>query len=122
LRLGVLDRVGPWYSADLREQIQTFKQFMMASMATMKKQVRDIDFLLMVGELFTLVAYGQLILENRKIYEVEDDVIDQIFDVMTRDFWRFALTIYGKPIATAQQEEICLKMIRRPVVGAALSD
>jgi acyl-CoA dehydrogenase len=38
---------------------------------------------------------------------------------MIRDFSRFALTIYGKPIATAQQQEICLKMIRRPVVDTA---
>jgi hypothetical protein len=32
--------------------------------ATNKQQIKDIDFLLIVGELFTLVAYGQLILES----------------------------------------------------------
>ena len=102
-----------------REQIDVFKEFLMASLATMKEQGKDIDFLLMVGELFTLVAYGQLILENKKIYQVGDDLIDQIFGVLIRDFSRFSLTIYGKPITTEDQQKICLRMIRRPVVDTA---
>jgi acyl-CoA dehydrogenase len=100
-----------------KEQIAVFKDFMMASMATMKDQSNDIDFLLNVGELFTLVAYGQLILENKKIYGIEDDLIDQIFDFMVRDMSKFALTIYGKPITSEKQQELCLKMLRRPVVN-----
>ncbi|HQL83076.1 MAG TPA: acyl-CoA dehydrogenase, partial [Spirochaetota bacterium] len=98
-------------------QIAVFRDFMMASMATMKEQSNDIDFLLNVGELFTLVAYGQLILENKKIYGVEDDLIDQIFDFMVRDMSKFALTIYGKSITSEKQQELCLKMLRRPVVN-----
>ena len=94
----------------------------MASLATMKEQGKDIDFLLQVGELFTLVAYGQLILENRGIYQVGDDLVDQIFDVMVRDFSRYALAIYGKPIATEEQQRICLRMIRRPVADPARTD
>ncbi len=100
-----------------KEQIAVFRDFMMASMGTMKEQSKDIDFLLNLGELFTLVAYGQLILENKKIYGVDDDLIDQIFDFMVRDMSKFALTIYGKPITSEKQQELCLKMIRRPVVN-----
>ncbi|MBN1496706.1 MAG: acyl-CoA dehydrogenase [Spirochaetes bacterium] len=100
-----------------KEQIAVFKDFMMASMATMKEQSADIDFLLNLGELFTLVAYGQLILENSKIYGVDDDLIDQIFDFMVRDMSKFALIIYGKPITSEKQQELCLKMLRRPVVN-----
>ncbi|MBN2079493.1 MAG: acyl-CoA dehydrogenase [Spirochaetes bacterium] len=99
-----------------KEQIEEFKKFMLASMDTMKEQGKDIDFLLNVGELFTLVVYGQLILENKKIYKVDDDLIDQIFDFMVRDFSRYSLQIYGKPVTTEKQQELCLKMIRRPVV------
>ncbi len=101
-----------------KEQIEEFKKFMLASMDTMKDQGKDIDFLLNVGELFTLVVYGQLILENKKIYDVGDDLVDQIFDFMVRDFSRFSLQIYGKPMTTEKQQELCLKMIRRPVVDA----
>jgi acyl-CoA dehydrogenase len=50
---------------------------------------------------------------------VGDDLIDQIFDVLIRDFSRFSLTIYGKPITTEDQQKICLRMIRRPVVDTA---
>ena len=80
-----------------------------------KDQQRDIDFLLTLGELFTLVAYGQLIIENSKIYQVEDEFLDQIFDFMIRDFSKFALQLYSKTSSTDAQMEICLKMIRKPV-------
>jgi acyl-CoA dehydrogenase len=102
-----------------KNQIETFKEFMMVSLETMKAQSEDIDFLLNVGELFTLVAYGQLILENRAIDGIEDDLIEQIFDFMIRDFSKFSLQIYGKRITTEQQQAICLKMIQRPVVDEA---
>jgi acyl-CoA dehydrogenase len=100
-----------------KEQIGVFKEFMLASMESMKEQGKDIDFLLNVGELFTLVAYGQLILENMKIYGIEEDLIDQMFDFMIRDFSKFSLQIYGKPMTSPKQQEICLRMIRRPAVN-----
>ncbi len=100
-----------------KEQIEAFKEFMLASMESMKAQSDDIDFLLNVGELFTLVAYGQLILENKKIYGVEDHIIDQIFDFMIRDMVKFAMQLYAKPISTEKQQAACLKMIKRPVVN-----
>ena len=80
---------------------------------------RGLVFLLTLGELFTLVPYGQLILENKKIYDVEDDVIDQIFDVLVRDFSKFALQLYSKTSSTSRQMELCLQMIRKPVVDTA---
>ena len=65
-----------------------------------KAQAKDIDFLLTVGEMFTLVVYGQLMLENAKIYDVDDELVDQIFDFMVRDFSKFALQLYSKPSST----------------------
>ena len=60
-------------------------------------QQKDIDFLLALGEIFTLVVYAQLILENAAIYAVDDDLLDQIFDVFVRDFSRHALGLHCKP-------------------------
>jgi len=80
-----------------------------------KDQQRDIDFLLILGELFTLVAYGQLIIENAKIYRIEDEFLDQIFDFMIRDFSKFALQLYSKTSSTDAQMALCLKIIRKPV-------
>jgi len=99
--------------AVFREQIAVFKK--MLEVATPgEAQANDIDFLMAVGELFTLVVYGQLLLENARIYEVGDDLMDQIFDVIVRDFSGFALDLYGKPSSTDVQMEHCLEMIRKP--------
>ncbi len=95
-----------------KAQIDVFKTFLMTATPS-AEQAKDIDFLLIVGELFTLVAYGQLILENAAIHAVEDNVVDQIFDFMVRDFSKYALQLYAKPASTPVQMELCLKMIRK---------
>ena len=98
-----------------KEQIMLFKEMAMKAPPS-KEQTKDIDFLLTVGEMFTLVVYGQLILENAKIYGIADEVLDQIFDFMVRDFSKFALQMYAKPSSSAGQMEQCLKMIKKSVV------
>jgi acyl-CoA dehydrogenase len=103
------------------DQIAVFKE-MLEKAAPGQAQANDVDFLLAVGELFTLVVYGQLLLENSRIYGVEDDLVDQIFDVFIRDFSRFALQLHGKPSSTEVQMEHCLRMIAKPAVDAARSE
>jgi len=87
-----------------------------------KEQARDIDFLLNLGELFTLVVYGQLIIENAKIYAIDDSLLDQIFDVMVRDFSRYSLQLYGKSVTTKRQQLLLRRMIKRPVVDSERFD
>ncbi len=101
-----------------KEQIALFKEMAVLAPPT-KAQATDIDFLLTAGEMFTLVVYGQLILENARIYKVETEVLDQIFDFMVRDFSKFALQMYSKPSSSEGQMAQCLKMIRKPVVDDA---
>jgi len=101
-----------------REQIATFKEFLVQATPS-QEQGADLDFLLTLGELFTLVPYGQLILENKHIYGVEDEIVDQIFDVLVRDFSKYALQLYSKTSSTRRQMELCLQMIRKPVVDTA---
>jgi len=101
-----------------QEQVAVFKEFL--ALATPDEQQRkDIDFLLAVGELFALVVYAQLILENAPIYEIEDALIDQIFDFMVRDFSKFALQLYSKPSSTTAQMDYCQRMIRKANVNEA---
>ncbi|MEE2677660.1 MAG: acyl-CoA dehydrogenase [Myxococcota bacterium] len=85
-------------------------------------QANDIDFLMAVGEIFTLVVYAQLLLENARIYALDDALVDQIFDVLVRDCSRFALELHGKPSSTPAQMAYCLRMIQKPVVDAARYD
>ncbi len=98
-----------------RKQIELLKEFLMTATPS-AEQAKNIDFLLSLGELFTLVAYGQLLLEKYKMENLEDDLMEQIFDFMIRDFSKFALQIYSKPDSTEKQMELCSKMIMKPVV------
>ena len=103
--------------AVFREQVLAFRQ-MLEKAPPGQAQANDVDFLLAVGELFTLVVYGQLLLENAKIYAIEEDLVDQIFDVFVRDFSRFAIQLHGKPSSTEIQMEQCLRMVAKPAVDA----
>ena len=104
---------------------------MLAQATPAQDQVRDTDFLLTLGEAFTQVVYGQLILENAAIYSIDETLVDQIFDFMVRDISGFALKLYNQPSTTREQMEFCLRMIKRPegnpgaiqpgVVGSGLS-
>ncbi|MEH6637052.1 MAG: acyl-CoA dehydrogenase [Halioglobus sp.] len=97
-----------------KEQIEVLKELLLTA-APSKEQAEDIDFLLNLGELFTLVAYGQLLIEKAKIEAVEEDIMDQIFDFMVRDFSKFALQLYSKTGATDEQMALCMKMIKKSV-------
>jgi acyl-CoA dehydrogenase len=98
-----------------KEQVAVFKELL--AMATPDEaQRKDTDVLMALGEMFTLVVYGQLVLENARIYGVDDDVVDQIFDFMVRDFSEFALQLHSKPSSTPQQMDYCMRMIRKPAV------
>jgi acyl-CoA dehydrogenase len=81
-------------------------------------QQRDLGFMLTLGELFTLVVYGQLILEQAELTGQDRDVVDQIFDVMVRDFSAFAVDLHGKPSATPAQQAWALEHVRGPAVDA----
>lgn len=95
------------------EQTQVFKDFY-AKATPDKAQGKDLDFMLTLGEIFTLIPYAQLILENVEYYDLSDDMIEQIFDFMVRDFGRYALELRNKASTTQDQQEACLKMLRKP--------
>lgn len=101
-----------------KEQVAVFKELLARATPT-EAQQKDTDFLLALGEAFTLVVYAQLILENARLYYVDDDTVDQIFDFMVRDLSRFALQLYGKLSSTPAQMDYCLKLIRKPAVDEA---
>lgn len=105
-------------AAVFREQIDAFQRFGLEATPDAEQQ-KDIDFLLPVGEIFTLVAYGQLILEAARLESLGTDLVEQIFDVLVRDLSRSALELHGKPSSRPEQQRLALEMIRRPVPDAA---
>ncbi len=98
-----------------KEQSELLKEFLTIA-APSAEQAKNIDFLLSLGELFTLVVYGQLLLEKYKMENLDNDLMEQIFDFMIRDFSKFALQMYSKPDSTDKQMELCMKMVKKPFV------
>ena len=101
-----------------KEQIDVLKELLLKAPPS-EAQIDDIDFLLILGELFTLVGYGQLIIENSRILGISDELLDQIFDFMVRDFSKFALQLYSKTTSTDVQMDLCLKMLHKPIADPA---
>ncbi len=104
-----------------REQVAAFKALLAQATPT-EAQSRDVDFLLAIGELFTLVVYAQLVLENaalRADQGIDGDTVDQIFDVLVRDFSRHAVDLHGKAASTPAQQELALRLIRKPAQDPA---
>ena len=97
-----------------KEQIKLLKK-MLATAAPDKAQAGNMDFLLTLGELFTLVAYGQLLIEKYNMDQFDTDLLEQIFDFMVRDFSKFALSLYSKTDTNEAQMALCLEMIKKPV-------
>jgi hypothetical protein len=85
--------------AVFREQVAVFKQ-LLEKATPGDSQANDIDFLMAVGEIFTLVVYAQLLLENTAFYPIDPAFVNQIFDVLVRDFSRHAALLHGKPTST----------------------
>ena len=92
------------------QQINLFKE-LLEKAAPDKAQDMDPSWSLPVGEMFSIVVYGQLILEQAKFDKVDADVINQIFDFMVRDFARFALQIYGMHNTKDEQRAYCKEIM-----------
>ena len=78
------------------------------------RQSKDMDFLLCLGELFTMVVYGQLLIEKGLMDGIDEDLMDQIFDFMVRDFSKYALNLFSHPSSSREQMDICLGMLQKP--------
>ena len=104
--------------ARFHEQANALKE-LLTTAAPDADQQADLDFVLVVGHLFTLVVYGQLILEQAELTGLDRDLVDQIFDVQVRDFSSYAVALHGKPSSTPGQQAWALSAVRKPAADAA---
>jgi acyl-CoA dehydrogenase len=91
-------------------QIQIFKA-LLEKAGPDKFQDLDPSFSLPLGEMFSIVVYGQLILEQAGFDELDRDIVNQIFDFMVRDFAKFALQIYGMHNSKEDQRAFCREIM-----------
>ncbi|GAA3031667.1 acyl-CoA dehydrogenase [Gordonia defluvii] len=91
---------------------------LLTTAAPSAEQLEELDFLLILGHLFSLIVYGQLILEQAEIIGLDDAILDQIFAVAVQDFSAYAVALHGKTAATEAQQAWALGAIARPAVDA----
>ena len=91
-----------------------FRELLISAPPT-KEQAGNIDYMLGAGELFTLVVYAQLILENAKIYKTDKDVVEQIFSILVKDYSNYALQMILSHDNSDEQEKFFNTMIKKPV-------
>ncbi|MFZ0832508.1 MAG: acyl-CoA dehydrogenase family protein [Mycobacterium sp.] len=96
------------------EQARALRE-LLTTAAPDAEQMRDLDFTLVLGHLFTLVVYGQLILEQADLIDLDRDVLDQIFDFQVRDFSGYAIALHGKPSSSTAQQDWAVAAVRKPV-------
>ena len=99
---------------EFRKQVETFREILLKAPPP-NQQPKNVDFMLAAGELFTLIAYAQLILENAKLYQVEEDLLEEIFALLIRDFSEYALEMVLNYDLSTQQESYFQTMIQKPL-------
>ncbi|MFF7445589.1 MULTISPECIES: acyl-CoA dehydrogenase family protein [unclassified Streptomyces] len=107
--------------ARLREQADALCEFV-ATAGPDADQSRDLDLVLSIGQLFALVVHAQLVLEQAALTGLDEDVLDELFAVLVRDFSGHAVELHGKDSATERQQEWALGAVRRPVVDTARTE
>jgi acyl-CoA dehydrogenase len=107
--------------AVFREQAEGLVQ-LITTAAPDETQQKDLGLLLTLGELFTMVVYGQLILEQAALAQTPPELIDQVFDVFVRDFSAFAVDLHSQTSSTKAQQQWALDHIRKPAFDAARYD
>jgi acyl-CoA dehydrogenase len=101
--------------ARFREHAEGFTTLLRTA-APDAEQQQDLDFRLVLGQLFTLIVYAQLILEQAELTGLDPDVLDTIFELFVRDFSALAVELHGKASSTEAQQHWALANVRKPVI------
>ncbi len=96
------------------EQAELLRKLLVAAPLS-KEQQADSGYMLAAGELFTLIPYGQLILEAAGQRDVAPELVDTIFALLVRDFAGYALQMITDHANSDAQEDLYRQMLKKPV-------
>ncbi len=105
-----------------RDQAEALVALVEVAPLTPEQIGEDLDFQLSLAELFTLLPYAQLILEQAELADTPPDIVDLIFEWLVRDFTAYAIDLHGKASSTEAQQRWALESIRKPVIDALRED
>ena len=66
------------------------------------------------GEIFTLIPYAQLILENAKIYNIDENLMNEIGRFLVKDFSSYAYDMILEHDLSDAQRDLLQKMMKTP--------
>ena len=122
--------------AVFREQIDAFTQLVLTAPPT-EAQGKDLDYLQILGQLFTQIVYAQLILESAALAidegetrpgsvsdlsDLRETHLDRMFAVFVQDMAEQAVALHGQASATDAQSTAALTIVRKPRIEAAGED
>jgi acyl-CoA dehydrogenase len=102
--------------ARFREQVEQLLTMVQDAPLTEDQITSDLDFQQCLAQLFTLVPYGQLILEQAEFDDTPADVLDLVFEWLVRDFSALAIDLHGKASSTEAQQAWAVGAVRKPVI------
>jgi acyl-CoA dehydrogenase len=108
--------------ARFRQQAEALIALVQDAPLSPEQMSGDLDFQQSLSLLFTLVPYGQLILEQAELDQTPPDIVDSVFETLVRDFSATAVELHGKDSSTEAQQRWALDSIRKPVIDSARSD
>ncbi|MCW2958261.1 MAG: hypothetical protein JWP18_1064 [Solirubrobacterales bacterium] len=105
--------------ARFREQADALITMLQTAPPTEAQATGDLDFQQSLSQVFTLVPYAQLILEQAQLDDTPADVVDLIFETLVRDFSIGVIDLHGKASSTPEQQDWALSSVRKPVIDEA---
>ena len=108
--------------ARFREQADALVQLLDQAPLTAEQVSGDLDFQQSLAQLFTLVPYGQLILEQAELDDTPADIVDLVFETLVRDFSATAVELHGKASSTEAQQRWAIQTVRKPVIDESRSE
>lgn len=121
-RLGGLSKVGfPRYDAvyenvDIqnikifKNQIDTFRD-LLSNAAPDVSLHKNMDYMLNIGEIFTMIVYAQLVLEGALLNDLDERMINQIFGYFIKDMNGYALNQLNNQNNSEEQEKYLTKIV-----------
>lgn len=117
------------------EQVAALGQLVMTAPPSAEQQ-KDLDYLQVLGQLFSQVVYAQLICENAALAldgetrassvsdlsDLTEAHLDRMFAVFVQDMAEQAVALHGQASASQQQRELSLTLIKSPVIDPAAED
>jgi alkylation response protein AidB-like acyl-CoA dehydrogenase len=104
--------------AVFRQQADALVALVQEAPLTPEQMSDDLDFQQSLSQLFTLIPYAQLILEQAHIEGLAEDTVDLVFEMLVRDFSATAIELHGKDSSTDAQQAWALANVRKPLIDA----